>query len=453
MHIALRGCRAAAVAAVMAVGLQGIGGLIAGPLAAADTVMAATTAVNVRSGPSTSTAILGVLSTGATITATGPSVNGWTPVKYAGKSAYVSTQYLRSTSSAGSSTSSSSTTTRTAIAIEAVNVRTGPGLTYPVSTVLPKGGMCWLNGVEQNGYSQLVDGRWVSTTWITKSGASSGSSGTSTDSSSSLPDVTGQVRATAALMIRTTSGSDFTNLGDVPSGTILDVTGVTTNGVAQIVYQGAVRWVNANYIVPVGSTGPAASTDGLPAVTGTRYATTALDIRNVSADAYTAITEVPKGTALQITGVIENGRMQIIYQGAVRWVTAIYLATTPVAATSGDSQGLDGLQPKTKAIVADCRSRFPQILTYYGVRSDPLPDHPSGRAVDIMLPNYRSNYDLGRSIADYYQANAIRFGIEYIIYDQHIWSVARSSEGWRFMADRGSDTANHKDHVHITVTA
>jgi hypothetical protein len=29
--------------------------------------------------------------------------------------------------------------------------------------------------------------------------------------------------------------------------------------------------------------------------------------------------------------------------------------------------------------------------------------------------------------------------------------VQRSAEGWRWMEDRGSTTANHYDHVHATV--
>jgi hypothetical protein len=29
--------------------------------------------------------------------------------------------------------------------------------------------------------------------------------------------------------------------------------------------------------------------------------------------------------------------------------------------------------------------------------------------------------------------------------------VERSSEGWRYMSDRGSTTANHYDHVHVSV--
>ena len=50
-------------------------------------------------------------------------------------------------------------------------------------------------------------------------------------------------------------------------------------------------------------------------------------------------------------------------------------------------------------------------------------------------------------------AMARRFGINYIIYDQHIWNVQRDSQGWRPMASRGSDSANHKNHVHVTVLA
>jgi hypothetical protein len=36
------------------------------------------------------------------------------------------------------------------------------------------------------------------------------------------------------------------------------------------------------------------------------------------------------------------------------------------------------------------------------------------------------------------------------MYSQRIWSVERSSEGWRYVEDRGSATANHYDHVHVT---
>ena len=278
MNTVLRGVRAMGAAAALAVGLSGIG-LIAGPTAAADTVMTATTAVNVRAGASTSTTVLGVLSAGTNVTATGASTNGWTKVSYDGRIAYVYSLYLKA---AGATAPAPVVTSKSlaATTLEAVNVRTGPGLTYSVWTVYSKGRAITVTGVTQNGFAQLTDGHWISTAWIsvaastttpstppapavsTVSTASTLTSKTSS-SKSTLPAITGQVRATTALMIRTTSGADFTSLGDIPSGTLLNVTGVVTNGVAQIVYNGAVRWVNATYIVPATAAGPVSSAAGV----------------------------------------------------------------------------------------------------------------------------------------------------------------------------------------------
>ena len=62
-----------------------------------------------------------------------------------------------------------------------------------------------------------------------------------------------------------------------------------------------------------------------------------------------------------------------------------------------------------------------------------------------------SDSALGDAIAAYVQAHASELGVSEILWSQQIWSVARSSEGWRPFADRGSPTANHYDHVHVSV--
>jgi hypothetical protein len=62
-----------------------------------------------------------------------------------------------------------------------------------------------------------------------------------------------------------------------------------------------------------------------------------------------------------------------------------------------------------------------------------------------------SDSTVGWQIANWVRANASRLGVSEVLYSQRIWTVQRSSEGWRFMSDRGSATANHYDHVHVTV--
>lgn len=100
------------------------------------------------------------------------------------------------------------------------------------------------------------------------------------------------------------------------------------------------------------------------------------------------------------------------------------------------------------------KQQWPEIKMVGGWRpSDPYPDHPSGRAVDIMMPNGGTGKDkaLGDEIALYFQEHAKEFGIEYMLWRQQTWSTGDKVGKWSSMADRGSPTANHVDHIHITV--
>jgi len=301
-----------------------------------------------------------------------------------------------------------------------------------------------LTGKTAKGYVQVVNGS--STGYL--------SSQYLTGSTSGLPAVIGTRIATTALDIRTTSGSDSKTVAEVKKGTKLSVTGATANGRAQIVYQKAIRWVTAKYLANPASSLP--KPPSLPKVTGTRYATAAVDIRSTSADKYTLIAEVPRGTKLSITGVIRNGRMQIVYNKSVRWVTAKYLSKSKQSTSVPGSAAVErGLQPNAKKVYRAAIAKFPQIKTVYGVRPDSIPDHPSGRALDLMIPNYKSaaGKKLGGQVAAWAKANARSLGIQYVIWNQHIWNIQRDGEGWRYMANRGGDSANHKNHVHVTVYA
>lgn len=98
---------------------------------------------------------------------------------------------------------------------------------------------------------------------------------------------------------------------------------------------------------------------------------------------------------------------------------------------------------------------WPQIGIVGGWRpSDPYPDHPSGRAVDIMMPDNghsESDVKLGYEIAKYFQQHAAQYGISYMIWRQQTWTTDMPVGQWRGMSDRGDWTSNHMDHVHITV--
>jgi hypothetical protein len=154
-----------------------------------------------------------------------------------------------------------------------------------------------------------------------------------------------------------------------------------------------------------------------------------------------------------VTGRKDGDRVEVVVGGKSRWVTAGYLANKkPKPAPSGPSLGgqcsngssIDAGSPSLYEIHDVVCANWPEITSYGTWRSDG--EHGEGRAIDIMVSG-----ETGWAIAEFLRANYSSLGIEYIIYSQKMWSVERSGEGWRYMSDRGSTTANHYDHVHVTV--
>ena len=133
----------------------------------------------------------------------------------------------------------------------------------------------------------------------------------------------------------------------------------------------------------------------------------------------------------------------------------------PGAAMDCAPTGLDverGLTPDALRVVRCVDERFGRH-TYLGVgerSSNPTSDHPTGRAVDIMVDrwNTRLGNVEGWRIARWVQDNAAGLGVTYVIFDAQIWSTERADEGWRTYqhpSGAGDPTAMHRDHVHVSV--
>ncbi|MFF5325261.1 M23 family metallopeptidase [Janibacter hoylei] len=121
-------------------------------------------------------------------------------------------------------------------------------------------------------------------------------------------------------------------------------------------------------------------------------------------------------------------------------------------AQANSSYDLGEVQPQTAALANTVGPMF-SIKTVGGYRQDTRPDHPSGLAADFMVPLTSAGQATGDALAEHVRENAQTYGVEYIIWNQRIWNSSRPTEGWRAMADRGSATQNHKDHIHVTLLA
>jgi hypothetical protein len=195
-------------------------------------------------------------------------------------------------------------------------------------------------------------------------------------------------------------------------------------------------------------------------ITGSKYATTDLNVRTEPSSSASVVAEVNKGTKLSVTKTISNGFRYVSYRDKGRWVRNKYLSDNKPTATSSSSAGggisgapcpggssvESGLTPDAIRVHRALCHRYPQIRSFLGRRSS-SGYHGQGRALDCMI----SDSTVGWEIARWVRANAKSLGAMEVIYRQQIWTVQRSSEGWRPMSDRGSPTANHMDHVHVSV--
>jgi hypothetical protein len=173
------------------------------------------------------------------------------------------------------------------------------------------------------------------------------------------------------------------------------------------------------------------------------------------------LTVLDDGDKVQVTGVVHGDWAQISYRNQMAWVNKKHLTRTKPAsggvafassssarvsgAPCSDGSAVEsGLQTNTIKVYRSVCAAFPAVSSWGGRTGSG--DHGAGLALDIMCTG-----SLGDAIAAYVRAHASELGVSEVIWSQHIWTVQRSSEGWRPMSDRGSTTANHYDHVHVSV--
>ncbi|MFZ0531335.1 MAG: SH3 domain-containing protein [Propionicimonas sp.] len=439
MNRALRGGRAGLAWLVITASLLTSGLVVATRATAAGTTYTATTSVNVRAKASSSAVVLGQLAEGQTVLAAGKVSGDWLPISYNATTAYVWAEYLVADATAASVVTSGPAGRKTAS--ENVNVRASASLDAEISSILPKGTVVQVPGLTSGDFTQVtINGRvgWIYSTFLTPA----------TDTT---PNVVARYTTTANLALRASASVTATNQGTISAGATVGTTGVHSGSYSQIVHKGSVGWVITGFLKAVAGT-PAELV--LPITTGKRYVTQAGVALRAAADAESAqLSVLTLGAALRLTGTAQNGFTEVIWDGGRAWAASEYLATSAATTLDLGSTSLNKLEPFGKAAVVELRPLFPAIRTIYGYRSSSAysSDHPSGRAIDIMIPSYKSNVALGDAIAAYVIANGDRLHVSYVIWRQRNYRLTRGY--WVKMADRGGDTANHYDHVHVSFFA
>ena len=193
---------------------------------------------------------------------------------------------------------------------------------------------------------------------------------------------------------------------------------------------------------------PAAETPAQPAVPETpNYGAPAVNVEVQNQEAAPAAAPEAPATP-QSAPVAEEAPAQ---PAAVETAAAPEVQPVASTPTTGNAIPTDpNLQPQAEAFRQEIAAKF-GITNIGGYREGDPEDHGKGLAVDVMVP---TNSELGDQVAQYAIDNMDRAGISYIIWKQQFYMPVNNIYGpantWNQMPDRGGDTANHNDHVHIS---
>ena len=124
--------------------------------------------------------------------------------------------------------------------------------------------------------------------------------------------------------------------------------------------------------------------------------------------------------------------------------------STDYAARAAANPANQGLQPKAAEYKEEVADKF-GVTNFSLYRPGSNDDHGKGLAVDFVV---NDNTELGDQIANYATSDMESNDINYVIWKQRFYANYDSYYGpantWNLMPDRGGDTANHYDHVHVS---
>lgn len=207
----------------------------------------------------------------------------------------------------------------------AVNIRSQAGVHGKILGVLERGQQLNQTGTPVNGWvpvayrghTAYVDHHYLSSVAWRPS--------TSNPSASSSP--VGFAQATTYVNVRAGHSMQTTKVGMLSPGEKVGLTGRTSQGFSEVVYNGVHRWVASRYLSTT-TVKPTPKPTPKPAHTTTVYTTANLNLRNGASMSTSVATTVSRGTALTTTGRTTGIWTQVNYHGHNLWASSRYLTTT-----------------------------------------------------------------------------------------------------------------------------
>nr|NLI48844.1 SH3 domain-containing protein [Propionibacterium sp.] len=224
---------------------------------------------------------------------------------------------------------SSAMAASTMVATGNVNLRTGPGTSYDVITVIPQGARVQATGTVSAGWIEVdFNGRrgYASGTYLAAAGAET----------PTTAEAAGSAVTTANVNVRTGPGTSYSIVGYAPLGTTVSTTGQTSGNWTQVLWSGTARWISSSYL-RTATSGASGETAETPAVVGQVRTTANVNLRTEGHSSAPIYGVLPANSVVDITGKTTASYTQIVYEGRALWIYTAYTTSTdaqPLVATS-----------------------------------------------------------------------------------------------------------------------
>jgi uncharacterized protein YraI len=268
---------------------------------------------------------------------TGKESNGFRSVTYNGTAGWAFSTYLAIDKAPASPSTP-------AVATDALNLRTGPGISNPVMIVMPRGANVTLTGQTSGAFrsvTYLGFSGWASSNYLKIQGETRPN-----PPSQPAPPTAGTATTTDSLNLRAGAGTNFTVVTVMPRGARVTLSGKTANGFYELTWSGNTGWASGDYLQfastppsnPAPQPSPTPPTAPPPASpSGTAVTKDSLNLRTGPGTTYGVVTVMPAQSRVALTGRSQNNFLELSFNGQKGWAHRDYLAvdgTTPAPQTS-----------------------------------------------------------------------------------------------------------------------
>lgn len=277
-----------------------------------------TTRLNLRAGPGTTYAVLLVMPQDAMVTLTGEVENGFYKLTYEGNSGWGFSDYL-DLQVGPPDPPAEEPATGEATVLEALNLRSGAGLNFPVIMVMPQGAVIeTLAGTEAGFQKVRYNGvvGWAYATYL--------------DIHDGAPATPNTATVTVNLNLRSAASLTAAVILVMPAGATVQLTGGYSAGFAEVVYNGQTGWAYASYLSGTGVPAPSQPTN-LPILLYHRIASTPGEYQVTAAQ-----------LEQHLSWLAANGYSSVTSADLYAWITnGTPLPAKPVMITIDDGNASD----------------------------------------------------------------------------------------------------------------